>query len=85
MKKLILMAIACFYASAAMSAAHTAAPATDKASPSKDTATVLPDDKAGNAGDKKAVKKITPEATKNAKDEADKTKAGKDTAASPTK
>lgn len=85
MKKIIFLAVAGLYAGVAMAAAHTAAPATDKATSDKNTATVLPDNKADNAGDKKAVKSITPKARESAKEEADKTKAGTSKPASSAK
>ena len=85
MKKLIFLAVATLYASAALAAAHSAAPATDKPTSDKNTATVLPDEKAENAGDKKAVKDITPKARQNAKEEADKTKAGVNKPVAPAK
>jgi hypothetical protein len=85
MNKFIFMAIAAFYASGALAAAHTAAPATGKATSEKNTATVLPDEKAETAGDKKAVKSITPKVRETAKEEADKTKAGTAKPAAPAK
>lgn len=85
MKNLLLLAVATLYAGAALAAAHTAAPATDKPTSAKNTATVLPDEKAENAGDKKAVKRITPQVRETAKEEADKAKAGEKQPMAPAK
>jgi hypothetical protein len=85
MKKYIFVAIAALYTSAALAAAHTAAPTTDKRTSDKNTAAVLPDDKAENTGDKKAVKSITPKVRDTAKEEADKAKAGAGKAGAPVK
>jgi len=59
-----------------MAAAHTAAPAADTPKAERSKAAVLPDEKAENAGDKKAVKKMTPKVKEAAKDEANKTSSG---------
>jgi hypothetical protein len=85
MKKFLFLAVATLYTGAALAAAHTAAPATDKPASDKNTAAVLPDEKAENAGDKKAVKSITPKVRDTAKEEADKTKTGANKAGAPAK
>jgi len=76
MKKLIFLAAAMITAGAAMAAAHTAAPATDAPKAERSKATVLPDEKAENADDKKAIKKMTPKVKEAAKEEANKTSSG---------
>lgn len=81
MKKVIFFATATLFTSATFAAA----PATDQPTADKNTATVLPDEKAENAGDKKAVKSITPKVRDAAKEEADKTKPGTNKAVSPAK
>lgn len=73
MKTLIFLAAAMITSGAVMAAAHTAAPATDAPKAERNKATVLPDEKAENAGDKKAVKKMTPKVREAAKEEANKT------------
>lgn len=72
MKKIFLILLTSLYACTAFAASD------------KDTAAVVKDEKADNAQDKHAVKKATPKAKQNAKEEADKTKAqsGKDGAKS---
>lgn len=86
MKKFIFLIVVTLFSSAAFAAAHTAAPTTtDKPTSDKNTAAVLPDEKAENAGDKKAVKSITPKVRDAAKEEADKTKTGTNKSVSPAK
>lgn len=63
MKKLFFILLTSLYACTAFAASD------------KDTAAVVKDEKADNAQDKHAVKKATPKATQNAKEEADKTRA----------
>jgi len=62
MKKILFILLAGLYACSAFAASD------------KDTAAVVKDEKADNAQHKHAVKKATPKATQNAKEEADKTK-----------
>lgn len=76
MNKGIVLVMAMISANVAMAAAHTAAPATATPKSERNQAAVLPDDKAENAGDKKAVKKITPKVRDAAKEEANKTSSG---------
>ena len=63
MKKVLLMTLASLYALSASAAAD------------KDTAAVVKDEQAGNANHKPMVKKATPQARQNAKEEGRKAKA----------
>lgn len=78
MRKILFIVLASFYAITSFAASGEKS--SSATSSEKDTAVIVKDEKADNAKDKEVVKKASPEARKNAKEEAEKTKAktGKD-------